>query len=109
MSDTSAPPPKDESAADGEVLTNAVSRATRQLVPYDKVVAGETLARTLHLMNSEEIDALLVADTVDNLYLRTLSRKPTAEERAHWTGTGDEYRKDLFWALLNSKEFGTNH
>jgi hypothetical protein len=72
-------------------------------------MSGETLARTLHLMNSDEIDALLVADTVENLYLRTLSRRPTPEERAHWTGTGDEYRKDLFWALLNSKEFGTNH
>jgi len=94
---------------DGEVLTNAVSRATRQQLPYDRVISGETLARTLHLMNSPEIDALLAPDTVENLYLRTLSRRPTAEERAHWTGTGDEYRKDLFWALLNSKEFGTNH
>ncbi|HVE42072.1 MAG TPA: DUF1549 domain-containing protein [Planctomycetota bacterium] len=94
---------------DGDVLTNAVSRATRKQLPLDPVVSGETLARTLHLMNSDEIDALLDADTVENLYLRTLSRRPTPEERAHWAGTGDESRKDLFWALLNSKEFGTNH
>jgi hypothetical protein len=94
---------------DGEVLTSAVSRATRRQLPHDTVMSGETLARTLHLMNSEEVDALLAADTVDNLYLRTLSRRPTAAERAHWTGAGDEYLKDLFWALLNSKEFGTNH
>ena len=67
------------------------------------------VARTLHLMNSEEVDRLLVADTVENLYLRTLSRLPTAAERAHWTGTDEAYLKDLFWALLNSKEFGTNH
>jgi len=39
----------------------------------------------------------------------TTATVPTAAERAHWTGTGDDYLKDLFWALLNSKEFGTNH
>ncbi len=94
---------------DGDVLTNAVSRATRKQLPLDPVVSGETLARTLHLMNSNEIDALLDADSVENLYLRTLSRRPTPEERTHWAGSGDEDRKDLFWALLNSKEFGTNH
>ena len=94
---------------DGEVLIRAVSRATRGTLPADKVLAGETLARTLHLMNSPAIDVLLVPDTVENLYLRTLSRLPTEAERAFWTGTDEEYLKDLFWALLNSKEFGTNH
>ena len=55
------------------------------------------------------VDRLLVSDSVENLYLRALSRPPTAAERAFWTGDDDAYRKDLFWALLNSKEFGTNH
>jgi hypothetical protein len=94
---------------DGDVLTRAVSQAAGAPLPPDPVLSGETLARTLHLLNSPEIDALLAADSVENLYLRTLSRVPTAAERAHWSGTGDEYLKDLFWALLNSKEFGTNH
>ncbi len=94
---------------EGEVLARAISQATRGLLPSDKVLSGETLARTLHLMNSPEIDGLLAPDTVENLYLRTLSRAPTAAERAHWTGTDETYLKDLFWALLNSKEFGTNH
>ncbi|HZE98620.1 MAG TPA: DUF1549 domain-containing protein [Planctomycetota bacterium] len=94
---------------EGDVLTRAVSTAAGAALPPDAVLAGETLSRTLHLMNSAEIDGLLAADTVENLYLRTLSRLPTAAERAHWTGSGDEYLKDLFWALLNSKEFGTNH
>jgi hypothetical protein len=94
---------------DGDVLSRAISQATRGTLPADKVLQGETLARTLHLMNSAEVDRLLSPDTVENLYLRTLSRVPTAAERAHWNSTDDPYLKDLFWALLNSKEFGTNH
>jgi hypothetical protein len=94
---------------EGDVLVRAISQAARATLPTDKVLAGETLARTLHLMNSAGIDGLLGPDTIENLYLRTLSRPPTTAERAHWTGTDDAYLKDLFWALLNSKEFGTNH
>jgi hypothetical protein len=94
---------------EGDVLSRAISQATRGTLPPDKVLQGETLARTLHLMNSADVDRLLAPDTVENLYLRTLSRMPTAAERAHWTGADDLYLKDLFWALLNSKEFGTNH
>ena len=91
------------------MLARAVSRAARGVLPADPVMERESLARTLHLMNSPAIDALLAADSVENLYLRTLSRPPTPEERATWTGSDDAYLKDLFWALLNSKEFGTNH
>jgi hypothetical protein len=91
------------------VLSRAISQATRGTLPADKVLQGESLARTLHLMNSAEVDRLLSPDTVENLYLRTLSRVPTAAERAHWNSTDDLVLKDLFWALLNSKEFGTNH
>jgi len=94
---------------EGDVLARAISQATRGTLAPDKVFEGETLARTLHLMNSADMDRLLAADTVENLYLRALSRLPTAAERAHWSGTDDLYLKDLFWALLNSKEFGTNH
>jgi hypothetical protein len=94
---------------EGDVLSRSISQATRGTLAPDPVLAGETLARTLHLMNSADVDRLLVPDTVENLYFRALSRPPTAAERAHWTGTDDLYLKDLFWALLNSKEFGTNH
>ena len=93
---------------EGDVLARAISQATRGTLAPDKVFEGETLARTLHLMNSADMDRLLAADTVENLYLRALSRLPTAAERAHWSGTDDLYLKDLFWALLTSKEFGTN-
>jgi hypothetical protein len=60
-------------------------------------------------MNDPAIEAGLRAGDVEDLYLRTLSRLPRPEERALWSGGGDDDRKDLLWALLNSKEFGTNH
>jgi hypothetical protein len=91
---------------EGRVLAAALARATGGAFPLQ---AGESLARTLHLMNGPELNARLRPDTVENLYRRVLSRPPTAEERAAFPGTDDEYLKDLFWALLNSREFGTNH
>jgi hypothetical protein len=52
---------------------------------------------------------------VENLYLRTLCRWPTEEEKKHWgeeLGRASSLREaseDLFWALLNSREFAFNH
>jgi hypothetical protein len=52
---------------------------------------------------------------VEQIYLATLSRYPTTEEQASITAAfeGNEQReeafRDLFWALLNTKEFAFNH
>jgi hypothetical protein len=52
---------------------------------------------------------------VDELYLRCLSRKPTDEEAAalaeQLAGVADPRPalEDVFWALLNSREFVFNH
>jgi hypothetical protein len=54
-------------------------------------------------------------EIVENLYYRTLCRPPTAEESSHWTAelkqstSLREAAEDLFWALLNSREFAFNH
>lgn len=54
-------------------------------------------------------------EIVENLYLRTLCRPPTAEESSHWVvelkqaATLREAAEDLFWALLSSREFAFNH
>jgi len=51
----------------------------------------------------------------DEAYLRTLGRKPTeaeardAGEHLASTGEGAKGLRDLLWALLNTKEFATNH
>jgi general stress protein YciG len=57
-----------------------------------------------------DIDAL-----VREAFLRTLSRPPTAAEAqraaAHFAAVGDpiEALQELLWALLNTREFVTNH
>jgi hypothetical protein len=54
-------------------------------------------------------------EIVENLYLRTLCRLPSTEELSHWSSelklaaTLREAAEDLFWALLNSREFMFNH
>jgi hypothetical protein len=52
---------------------------------------------------------------VENLYLRTVCRTPTAEELSRWGAelkqakSLGEAAEDLFWSLLNSREFAFNH
>ncbi len=51
---------------------------------------------------------------LEELFLRTLSRLPTAQDRAKVKGmlkdtSRDELFRDLFWALLNSKDFLFNY
>jgi hypothetical protein len=54
-------------------------------------------------------------DIVQNLYLRVLSRPASEEELSHWSAilkgasSLQEASEDLFWALLNSREFAFNH
>ena len=54
-------------------------------------------------------------ELIENLYFRTVCRPPTAEELSHWSAelkkasSQREAAEDLFWALLNSREFAFNH
>ena len=96
--------------------------------------SGEvTLPQLLHLQNGEEVTKKiqhpegrlkeLITSAkpptdwprlVEELYLITVGRRPTAVELervlAQCTGTPPEdVLPDLFWALLNTKEFAFNH
>ncbi|MEY4566083.1 MAG: hypothetical protein RLY14_1053 [Planctomycetota bacterium] len=93
--------------------------------------SGATLAQVLALANSDDIEnkigdgqgviARLVKDQksheeiVDELYLGSLSRFPTADEKAKNKYFVDavenktEAYQDLLWTLLNSREFMFNH
>ncbi|HYG78568.1 MAG TPA: DUF1549 domain-containing protein [Planctomycetota bacterium] len=94
--------------------------------------SGEvSLPQLLHLQNSEELvkkirakegrlDDLLkksVGDEqfIEEIFLSTVSRRPDAKELAAVKAAlaagdnRDEVLRDLFWALLNSKEFAFNH
>ena len=89
-----------------------------------------TLPQLLHLQNGEEtakklrdaqgrLSALIFDETdphrrTEALYLATLGRRPTAAELARVDGLLGEDASldalaDLFWALLNTKEFAFNH
>jgi hypothetical protein len=54
-------------------------------------------------------------EVIENLYLRCFARKPTADELAklHPFFTDDakpeQVLDDVFWSLLNAKEFVFNH
>jgi hypothetical protein len=56
-------------------------------------------------------------DIIEEFYWRALGRRPTAAESEHWRREAasqdqDERRKrleDFLWAMLNSREFTTNH
>jgi hypothetical protein len=93
--------------------------------------SGEvTLPQLLHLQNGEETQkklrdangrlmALMKAEPdhrrrVETLYLATVGRRPSPMEWARLeplrsAGKDDEVLPDLFWALLNTKEFAFNH
>jgi hypothetical protein len=71
----------------------------------------DPVGRLKQILNSFPDDK----SAVEQIYLATLSRHPTTEEQASITAAfeGNEQReeafRDLFWALLNTKEFAFNH
>lgn len=89
-----------------------------------------SISQALHLLNSPEIAAkighrrgrarklaateLTPEKIVEELYLTTLSRVPTADEQtlmqqAFDSGDRRAAVEDILWALMNSKEFVFNH
>ena len=89
-----------------------------------------TLPQLLHLQNGDATVKKVRADqsrlkallkdqpddlkVIEELFLTTMNRRPSADERASvQKALGAEDReesfRDLFWALLNSKEFAFNH
>ena len=91
--------------------------------------AATALPLSLHLINSGLINDRLLDPTgrlsrvladeeslrLERLYLVTLSRPPTADERRQWrtlmesAEDADAFWNDVFWSLLNCEEFTTNH
>ena len=105
-------------------------QATRQTVCACEVNKQPNLSQALHLINGDTvhrkiikgrvIEGMLESDMsneeiLDELYLRCLSRKPTEREgemlidEINATKGRKKPLRDIFWALLNSREFLFNH
>lgn len=108
-------------------------RATRATVCSCEVKMEPNLSQALHLLNGDSIHQrilqgkvvpnLLAAgkppeEVITHLYLTTVGRAPKAEETQNLLqavqaekdpAKAREVLEDIFWALLNSKEFIFNH
>ncbi len=120
--------------ADGNVnnyFLTTFGRATRGTVCSCEVRVEPNLSQALHLLNSDSLQGKMAnggvvkklltkhgketGKAIEELYLRCFARLPTGKEQAklnsHFgNGKSDEQvLTDIFWALLNSKEFIFNH
>jgi hypothetical protein len=119
--------------ADGTTSTYFLStfgRATRETACSCEVKLDPTLSQSLHLLNGEATTQRIAqgnligrrltekkppAEIIDELYMRCLARKPDKEEKAkldQLVGVEPDKKKaldDVFWAILNTREFMFNH
>lgn len=120
--------------ADGNISTyflTTFGRATRETVCSCEVKMEPNLSQALHLLNGPTttqnvstgtvVKDLLAAkkspvEIIEELYIRCYSRKPTEQEIAQFNellkqapDATQQTIEDIFWALLNSKEFIFNH
>jgi Protein of unknown function (DUF1553) len=118
--------------ADGKTTNyflTTFGRTTRETICSREEV-GPTLSQALHLLNGTTIEGkindggvvkklmtlnLAPREIAEELFLRCFGRKPTDQEllkiEPHW-GVTEEQPKvytDIFWSLLNAKEFMFNH
>ena len=110
---------------------NTFGKPRREAVCECERVSEPNLAQALHTLNGDLIEAkiddaagrialLMTAkktsdEIVEELYLATLSRRPTAQERDSCkkllseTGDPKGFYQDLLWSLINSKNFQFVH
>ena len=120
--------------ADGNVsnyFLRTFGRAERKTVCSCEVKMEPNLGQALHLINGDAtgnrirsgkvVQTMLDSgksseEIIDSLYIRTFGRKPTETEKTQLIAKinvdpkqSREDLEDLFWALLNAKEFMFNH
>jgi len=119
--------------ADGQVSTyflTTFGRPTRETVCSCEVRLEPTLSQSLHLLNGTTVEPKITqgglvakflaekkppAFIIENIYVRCLSRAPTPVEMTKLVAAVDasankqQTLEDIFWAVLNSREFMFNH
>lgn len=119
--------------ADGNVSSyflTTFGRAKRESVCSCEVIMEPNLSQALHLLLGDTVTGRVPqggvvprlikegrnsSQIIEDLYLRCLSRKPTPAELEDLMKSVSvekdqkQVLEDLFWALLNSKEFVFNH
>ncbi len=118
--------------ADGNASTyflTTFGRARRETVCACEVSTDPTLSQALNMLNGPAIEGKLRSGVVqkmmagnkppeqviDTIYTRCLSRKPSPEELAKLTAVvktapnPQAGLEDVFWAVMNSREFMFNH
>ncbi|CAN0335079.1 unnamed protein product, partial [Ectocarpus sp. 4 AP-2014] len=119
--------------ADGsarDYFLTTFGRSPRQTVCACEASGEPTLSQALHLMNGNTISSKVASGklaqrrlkegatpeaVLDELFLRSLSRLPSESERKELLASLGDAKKpvgalnDVFWALLNSREFLFNH
>lgn len=121
--------------ADGQTSTyflTTFGRPQRETVCACEVRLEPTLSQSLHLMNGDTVapkirqgrliekwlsEKKTPAQIVEQIYLRALCRTPTAKEIAALTALviaapdpeKPKVLEDVFWSVLNSREFMFNH
>lgn len=105
-------------------------RASRTTVCSCEVKVDPNLSQALHLLNGRTLQSKIDDGSVvkkllkqgqspdqiiENLYFRCFCRKPTGEEMAKLKkflppdSNQEQVLNDIFWSLLNAKEFVFNH
>ena len=120
--------------ADGKTsnyFLDTFGRSPRATVCDCEASTEPSLSQALHLLNGNSVsdkisrskvvkkwvdeEKLTPEQVIDRIYVRSLSRKPTTQERQKLVAGLDEVEdkttvlEDYFWAVLNSREFGFNH
>lgn len=119
--------------ADGGTSTYFLAtfgRAKRETVCTCEVSTDPSLSQALHLLNGNTVAGKISQgglikqlldsgkapeQVIESIYIRTLARKPLPEELTQLTAVVAESPnpqtglEDVFWAVLNSREFLFNH
>nr|WP_233903551.1 DUF1549 domain-containing protein [Stieleria maiorica] len=120
--------------ADGKTsnyFLTTFGRAPRATVCDCEASTDPSLSQALHLLNGSSVsskvaqgnkikswmesDKLTEEQVIDRIYVRCLARSPSVDELAELKASVDKAEnkiaalEDIFWAVLNSREFVFNH